>query len=100
MPEDAQDAHAPSGELWWRLSVWPGKKNQTFGAEPRLAVWLRFNAKIGDVLTLRKLRELLGTSSCFKSALRARESSFERNACEWEGKRISRFPAAPFRAPG
>lgn len=54
------DARSPSGELWWKLTIRPGKKKQRFGAEPRLAAWLMFNSKVGDVLTIRQLRGVLG----------------------------------------
>ena len=60
MPEYPPDAHSPSGLLWWQLRTWPGKPNQKFGTEPRLAAYLRFNAEVGGILTLRKLREALG----------------------------------------
>jgi 5-methylcytosine-specific restriction endonuclease McrA len=53
------DAYAPPGHLWWDLRVWPGTKKQRFGAEPRLAAWLNFNARVGTILTLRNLREVL-----------------------------------------
>ena len=53
-----KDAYSPSGGLWWQLSFWPGTKKD-FGAEPKLAAWLKFNAKVGDILTLKQLRESL-----------------------------------------
>lgn len=54
------DAYSPTGPLWWELRTWPGKAHQKFGTEPRLAAYLHFNAKAGQILTLRKLREALG----------------------------------------
>lgn len=56
------EAHSPSGELWWELRFWPGKRVK-FGVEPKLASWLNFNAQIGEVLTIRKLRRMLGTNA-------------------------------------
>src|ERR1700737_1282806 len=56
-------AYSPSGELWWRLNFWPGKGRQRFGVEPKLASWLNFNIKIGDLLTIKRLRETLGDSA-------------------------------------
>jgi 5-methylcytosine-specific restriction endonuclease McrA len=52
-------ARSPSGEVWWKLTHWPGKTTR-FGVEPKLAAWLNFNAKVGDVFTMRQLREVLG----------------------------------------
>jgi hypothetical protein len=63
MAEYPADAYSPSGTLWWQLEFWPGKKKSKFGAEPKLASWLNFNAKVGDVFTLRQLREVLGDSA-------------------------------------
>lgn len=60
MPEHPPDAYSPSGQPWWELRTWPGKPRQKFGTEPRLAAYLRFNAQLGGILTLRKLREALG----------------------------------------
>jgi hypothetical protein len=54
------EAYSPSGHPWWEIRTWPGKSNQKFGTEPRLAAYLRFNAEIGGILTLRKLRQALG----------------------------------------
>lgn len=54
------DARSPSGELWWELRFWPGTKKQKFGVEPRLAAWLMFNCKLGDVFTMRSLRAAIG----------------------------------------
>lgn len=62
MKRHPADACSPSGELWWKLHVWPGRR-QKFGAEPRLAAWLMFNAKMGDILTLKQLRDVLGDVS-------------------------------------
>ena len=36
-------------------------KARRFGAEPKLAAWLRLNAKIGQVLTIKQLRKALET---------------------------------------
>jgi hypothetical protein len=52
-------ARSPSEEVWWKLRSWPGK-TQHFGVEPKLAAWLNFNAKVGDVFTIRQLRQALG----------------------------------------
>jgi hypothetical protein len=60
MPTYPPAAYAPSGQLWWELPLWPGKSKQKFGTEPRLAAWLHFNAKVGQILTLRRLRASLG----------------------------------------
>lgn len=60
MPELPPDAHSPSGQPWWELRTWPGKPKVKFGTEPRLAAYLRFNAEVGGILTLRRLREALG----------------------------------------
>lgn len=54
------DAFAPTGDLWWRLRVAPGKKKQPFGAERRISAWLAFNRKVGEVFTMRDLRRALG----------------------------------------
>lgn len=54
------EAYSPSGVLWWQLAVWPGKKRRRFGVEPRLAAWLNFNTKAGQVFTMRDLRQVLG----------------------------------------
>ena len=59
MPTYPQDAYCPAGQLWWQVAVWPGTKKRDFGAEPKLAAWLNFNAKVGDILTLKQLRESL-----------------------------------------
>jgi hypothetical protein len=56
-------AYSPSGELWWNLKIRPGAKKAPFGAEPRLASWLMFNAKVGQIFTMRQLREELGESN-------------------------------------
>lgn len=53
------DAFAPTGDLWWRLRVAPGKKRR-FGAEQRISAWLAFNRKVGEVFTMRELRRALG----------------------------------------
>src|SRR5437016_3295000 len=55
-------ARSPSGETWWKLTYWPGK-TQRFGVEPKLAAWLNFNAKVGDIFTMRQLRQALGTTA-------------------------------------
>ena len=55
-----QQAYSSSGEPWWQLSFWPETKARRFGAEPKLASWLNFNAKVGEVFTIRQLREALG----------------------------------------
>jgi hypothetical protein len=59
--EDAYppEAYAPNGELWWRLTTWPGK-NQKFGAERKIAAWLAFNKRVGETFTFREIREALG----------------------------------------
>ncbi len=57
------EAYAPSGKLWWKTRYWPDKPKAKFGTEPRLAAWLKYNAKIGDILTLRKLRKAIGSSN-------------------------------------
>jgi len=62
MTNYSSEAYAPSGELWWKLRIRPGTKKAKFGAEPQLASWLMFNAQVGDILTMRKLREVLGNS--------------------------------------
>lgn len=54
------EAYSSSGEPWWQLKFWPGKKRLRFGVEPKLASWLRFNAPVGEVFTIRRLREALG----------------------------------------
>jgi 5-methylcytosine-specific restriction endonuclease McrA len=54
------DAHSPSGEPWWQLRIWPGKKKAKFGGEPKIAAWLMFNTKVGGIFTLKYLREALG----------------------------------------
>jgi 5-methylcytosine-specific restriction endonuclease McrA len=54
------EAYAPSGALWWRVGIWPGTKKRRFGVEPRLASWLHFNTKPGEIFTLRRLRKALG----------------------------------------
>lgn len=54
------EAHSPSGQHWWQLKFWPGTKRRRFGVEPKLASWLIFNAKIGEVFTIRHLRQALG----------------------------------------
>jgi 5-methylcytosine-specific restriction endonuclease McrA len=53
------EAYSPSGEVWWKLTFWPGKK-QKFGVEPKLAAWLNYNAKVSDVFTMRQFRDVLG----------------------------------------
>ncbi|GAA2338157.1 hypothetical protein GCM10009854_12950 [Saccharopolyspora halophila] len=53
-------AYAPSGELWWRLEVAPGKSRRRFGAEQRIAAWLAFNRREGQIFTMRDLRAALG----------------------------------------
>lgn len=60
--EENSNAYSPSGELWWKLSIWSGKKTQRFGAEPKLASWLTFNMKVGEVFTIRQLRKVLGNT--------------------------------------
>lgn len=55
--------YAPSGQFWWTLKRWPGAKARRFGVEPKLAAWLNFNAKVGDVFTIRQLRESLGSDA-------------------------------------
>lgn len=55
------EAYSPTGTVWWKLRFWPGKRVK-FGAEPKLASWLKFNAHVGDVFTMRQLRQLLGTA--------------------------------------
>jgi hypothetical protein len=55
------DAHAPGGELWWLLRTWPGRR-QRFGAEVKVAAWIRFNLDLGDVFTLRELRQAIPTA--------------------------------------
>lgn len=53
------DAFAPTGDLWWTLKTWPGKRMR-FGAEVKIASWLQFNADVGSLHTLRDLRRVLG----------------------------------------
>jgi hypothetical protein len=57
------EAHASSGELWWDLKIWPGKKRQRFGDEPKLASWLKFDTVVGEVFTIRRLRQALGSAT-------------------------------------
>lgn len=61
MPKYPKDACAPSGENWWQLKVWPGTKMK-FGAEPKIAAWIKFNAQVGDTFTIKELRKLIGDS--------------------------------------
>lgn len=56
------EAHSPSGKFWWELRFWPGKRVK-FGVEPKLAAWLNFNAQIGEVLTIRQLRRMVGSAA-------------------------------------
>jgi len=63
MAKYPSDAYSPTGELWWNVRIWPGKQKQKFGVEPQLAAWLNFNAKEGDILTLRRLRKELGEAN-------------------------------------
>jgi hypothetical protein len=58
VPEYPPDAYAPDGTLWWLLTYWPGKRMR-FGAEVKVAAWLRFNAQIGDILTMARLRAVI-----------------------------------------
>ena len=58
MDEYPQDAYSPDGVLWWLLSTWPGKK-QRFGVEPKVAAWLHYNAKPGDILSMSQLRSAI-----------------------------------------
>src|SRR5262245_22222716 len=58
--EYPRDAYTSSGELWWNLRSWPDKRVK-FGAATRMAAWLSFNAQIGEFLTMRQLRQSLGT---------------------------------------
>jgi len=60
--DNVAEAYAPSGQLWWHLDFWPGKR-QSFGDEPKLAAWLNFNAKVGDIFTMRQLRAALADSA-------------------------------------
>src|SRR5665647_2583475 len=62
MTNYSPEAYSSSGVLWWKLRIRPGTKKAKFGAEPQLASWLMFNAKVGDILTMRQLREVLGNS--------------------------------------
>jgi hypothetical protein len=69
------EAYAPDGRLWWELDYWPGTRRD-FGVERKLAAWLTFNARIGQVLTIRQLRAALGgaapnTDEHFNRRLRA-----------------------------
>lgn len=54
------DAYAPTGDLWWRLRVAPGKSRKKFGAEQRISAWLAYNRKVDEVFTMRGLRQALG----------------------------------------
>lgn len=72
-------AYSPTGQLWWDLRTWPGRPRQKFGTEPRLAAYLRFNAEIGGILTLRKLRKALGKSNRPND-----HEHFNRHDCEFE----------------
>jgi 5-methylcytosine-specific restriction endonuclease McrA len=54
------EALAPDGQLWWKVRIWPGKKRAEFGVEPRLAAWFNYNIKVGDIFTLKMLRQALG----------------------------------------
>ena len=59
MPDYPEEAYAPDGTLWWELDYWPGTRRD-FGVERKLATWLTFNPRIGQVLTMRELRAALG----------------------------------------
>lgn len=52
------EARAPNGQLWWELLTWPDSK-QRFGVETKLAAWLTFNTQLGDVITIRQLRDAI-----------------------------------------
>ncbi|MFI2486879.1 HNH endonuclease [Promicromonospora kroppenstedtii] len=54
------DAYAPSGVLWWDLTIWPGTEKKRFGQVPRVAAWLWFNKEVGERFTMNELREALG----------------------------------------
>ena len=58
MTEYPPEAYASNGELWWFLTHYPGTKRK-FGGEPKLAAYLTFNHAIGDLLTVRQLREAI-----------------------------------------
>jgi 5-methylcytosine-specific restriction endonuclease McrA len=63
VPNYPANAYSPAGPPWWELRTWPGKAKQKFGTEPRLAAYLQFNVQVGEILTLRKLREAVGESN-------------------------------------
>lgn len=54
------EAYAENGVLWWELKTWPGKRTK-YGVERKLAAWMAFNLDEGDLFTMRRLREALGT---------------------------------------
>lgn len=58
--EYPREAYAEEGALWWDVKFWPGTKRR-FGAERKLAAWMTFNLDVGEVFTMRRLREALGT---------------------------------------
>ena len=54
------DAYAPDGTPWWRLTTRPETK-QAFGQTGRLAAWLWFDKELGATFTLPEARAALGS---------------------------------------
>lgn len=49
------------GVNWWHVTLTPGAKKQRFGGEKRIAAYLNFNVEVGQLFTMRDLREGIGT---------------------------------------
>lgn len=50
------DAYGAEGVLWWEMPTLPGKRAR-LGAEPRIAAWLAYNKRPGDLFTTAEIRE-------------------------------------------
>lgn len=60
-------AYAPNGQLWWRLKNHPGTR-RAFGAEHKIAAWLRINKPVGSTFTMKEIRAALGETDAPNAA--------------------------------
>lgn len=56
------------GTNWWHVTVTPGMKVKPFGGEKRIAAYLNFNVRVGQVFTMRDIREAIGVDEVAEDA--------------------------------
>lgn len=68
MEDDAGLSRFHGDIAWWKLTITPGTKKQSFGGEKRIAAYLYFNVNVGGTFTMRQIREALGEKDTPDSA--------------------------------